>query len=119
MYQYRHIFDLTHFRVALKLIDRTSFSTSFQAVGGTWIHMVLNYIGSGNGQGFRIYYNGEKLDGRNTKYSGGKSAPPSDGTVVVGKFGSYYSSVDIDELLFFNVKLTGDQIWELYNQGFP
>ena len=81
--------------------------------------MVLNYIGPEHGQGIRIYYNGVKLDGGNTKYSGGKLASPSDGSVVVGKFGNYYSTVALDELLFFNVKLTGDQIWELYNQGFP
>ena len=81
--------------------------------------MVLNYIGSEHGQGLRIYYNGVKLDGGNTKYSGGKSASPSDGSVAVGKFGSYYSTVALDELLFYNVKLTSDQIRELYNQGFP
>ena len=119
MYQYRNIFDLTHFRVALNLIDRTSFSTSFQALSETWIHMVLNYIGPEHGQGIRIRYNGTKLDGGNTKYSGEKLASPSDGSVAVGKFGSYYSSVAIDELLFFNVKLTDDQIRQLYNQGFP
>ena len=118
MYQYRNIFDSTHFRVALNLIDRTSFSTSFQAVGGTWIHMVLNYIGPEHGQGFRIYYNGAKLNDGNTKYSGGKFASPSDGSVAVGKFGNIYSTVALDELLFYNVKLTSDQIRELYNRGF-
>ena len=46
-----------HFRVGLELINRTAFSTSFQAVGGTWIHMVLNYIGPENGHGFQIHYN--------------------------------------------------------------
>ena len=46
-------------------------------------------------------------------------------TVTVGKFKNYYysvtidySSVALDELLFHNVKLTSDQIRELYNQGF-
>ena len=110
--------DLNYFRVSLNLLDRSSFSTLFQAIDDTWVHMVLNYIGPDSGQGIRIYYNGVKLDGGNHKYSGGKFASAADGTVTVGRFGNYYSSVAIDELLFYNVKLTDDQIRELYNQGF-
>ena len=84
-----------HFRVGLELIDRTAFSTSFQAVGGTWIHMVLNYIGPENGQGTP------------------DPLHPGDGTVVAGKVLGDYTSVAIDELLFFNIKLSDTQIREL------
>ena len=98
-----------HFRVGLELIDRTAFSTSFQAADGTWTHIVLNYIGPENGQGFRIYYNKAKLDGGSTKSTnlGPTSTPhtPGDGTVVVGRVLGDYTSVAIDELLFFNIKI--------------
>ena len=108
------------FRVGLELIDRTSFFTKFQAVGDTWIHMVINYIGPQDGKGIWIYYNGLKVAGDITT----KSSPshmdygPSDGVVYVGKFRNRYSSVAIDVLLFFNNKLTDAQIWELYDQGY-
>ena len=126
MYRNPNISDLTHFRVALQVIDRTLFSTTFQAVGGTWTHMVLNYIGPEHGQGIRIYYNGVKLDGGSYKTPPGKPTSAANGSVTVGKFKNCYYSVTIDystvaldELLFYNVKLTSHQIRELYNQGFP
>ena len=86
------------------------------APGYTWSSTTLD---QNMDRGLRIYYNGAKLDGGDNKHTGGKLASPSDGTVVVGKFESDYSSVAIDELWFFNVKLTSDQIRELYNQIFP
>ena len=88
--------------------------------------MVLNYIGPEHGQGIRIHYNGAKLDGGNYKSPPGKPTSAADGSVTVGKFKNYYYSVTIDysrvaldELLFYSVKLTSDQIKELYNRGFP
>ena len=88
--------------------------------------MVLNYIGPKQGEGIRIYYNGVKLDGGSYKSPPGKPTSAADGSVTVGKFKNYYysvtidySSVALDELLSYNVKLTDDQIIELYNQGFP
>ena len=59
-----------------------------------------------------------KLDGGSTNSGGSRGYTPSDGTVVVGKKYNYYSSMVIDELLFFNEKLTDDQIGELYEQGY-
>ena len=88
--------------------------------------MVLNYIGPEHGQGIHIYYNGAKLDGGSYKSPPGKPTSAADGSVTVGKFKNYYysvaidySSVALDELLFYNVKLMSDQIRKLYNQGFP
>ena len=91
------------------MIDRTAFSTSFRAADGTWTHMIFNSIGPGNGQGFRIYYNEAKLDGGSTKSTNlGPTSTPytlGDGTVVVGRVLADYTSVAIDELLFFNIKI--------------
>ena len=88
--------------------------------------MVLNYIGPEHGQGIRIYYNGAKLDGGSYKSPPGKPTSAADGSVTVGKFKNYYysvtidySSVALDELLFYNMKLTSDQIKEVVQSRFP
>ena len=39
--------------------------------------------------------------------------------MVVGKVLDDYTGVAIDELLFFNIKLTDDHIRELYYRGLP
>ena len=81
--------------------------------------MVLNYIGPEHGQGFRIYNDGVKLVGGSTTSSpSGTNFTPLDGSVALGKFRNEYSSVAINELLFFNNKLTDAQIRELYDEGY-
>ena len=66
-----------------------------------------------------MYCNGVKQDGGSTKEGSRRDDYSlADGTVLVGKYGNFYSSVAIDELLFFNNKLRDAQINELYDQGY-
>ena len=80
-----------------------------------WTHMVLNYD-IYTGKGFDIYYNGTFIGGDNAPYTGSFSV--GDGHTVIGRrrlvtFDTDYASVQMDELVFFNKKLTDDQIYEL------
>ena len=83
-----------------------------------WFHIVLNYLGPNNGEGVRIYYDGElKLE---------KSTPvrhvysEGDRRIIIGKYYSIknhvkhdmFASVQVDELLLFNEALNQDDISE-------
>ena len=81
-----------------------------------WTHIVLNYIGSNDGQGIRIYFDEVEVASDTTKdrrpYSIG------DGRIVVGRQytdrDAMYMSVQVDELIFFNQSLSNTDINALY-----
>ena len=83
-----------------------------------WFHVVYNYIGPGNGEGVAIYHDGveelRKTDRSTHAYAAGS------GVVVIGRaFPSRdekYVSLMVDELMFFNRKLTLEEIENLYAQ---
>ena len=79
-----------------------------------WFHVVLNLIGPNNGEGFRIYHDGNMM-GRTTEVQGG-TYTEGDGRIVIGRrfTGStenhIYTSVTVEELLFFNKALNDTEI---------
>ena len=83
----------------------------------SWINVVLNYIGPNDGQGIRIYENGVQTGSDVSKEV--TSFPAGDGRVAVGrrtpKLDEKYVGVDVDELLFFNEKLTDQHALDLKN----
>ena len=84
--------------------------------------MVLNYIGPEYNQGIQVYFDGVKRDEPGEKLSS-IGQIPKDGTVFIGRLPVYhwtfYGTLIMDELMFFNEKLTEDQIQQLYQQGLP
>ena len=76
-----------------------------------WFHLVLNFIDPM--EGFAFYYDGEKRPGNVEKLK--KTFATGSGEVVIGACDGKYSSVMIDELLFFNRMLTLNEIQILYN----
>ena len=90
---------------------------AFQQIPLDWYHLVFNYIGTNGTQGIAIYHDGQEV----TSDTHGQtlSASAGSGEMVIGRYltswdGSY-SSVLVDELLFFNHQLTQDKIQILYN----
>ena len=77
-----------------------------------WIHIVGNYIGPQDGQGIRIYYDGIETGSDTTK--DGDSEQVGEGRIVIGRLATDedadYASVEVDELMFFNMKLTEPEI---------
>ena len=73
---------------------------------------MLNYIGPNDGEGIRVYINGTQEDSDTAKNNNPKSA--GDGRVVVGRWNTdrddHNSSVQIDELIFFNRYLSPAEI---------
>ena len=84
-----------------------------------WIHLVLNYLGSGTGEGIRVIYNGTQVASDTSSSGPGRPAP--NGKVVIGRAytdrSRYYSNVVVDHLSFFNRALTNEEITALYNIG--
>ena len=80
-----------------------------------WFHLVLNYLGPDRGQGIRIYMNGTEIASDDSpSTSTAYISTRGDERVVIGKYYTdrdiYYGDIDVDELLFFNDKLTEEQI---------
>ena len=82
-----------------------------------WTHVVLNCIGPNTGEGISVYYDGREVASDTTKAGGPYSA--GDGRIVVGRYytdrDERYSTVQVDELIFFNQALEHNDIAPLYN----
>ena len=80
---------------------------------------MINYIGPDHGQGVRIYLDGVRTERDDIGTAGSFSF--GDGRIVVGRFypyqTGYHTSVDVDELLFFNQKLNDQQIMDIKHLG--
>ena len=82
-----------------------------------WIHLVVNYIGPRIDQGLELYQDGAPVGDRLSK--GNFDATPGDGKLVLGKRyvdeDDNYAWIDLDELVFFNRKLTAPEVMKIYN----
>ena len=77
-----------------------------------WTHVVINYIGPQNEQGIKIYFNGVRR--RTDPTMDPHSYGIGNGHVVIGRYHTdiddRYASVELDELIFFNKKLSESEI---------
>ena len=80
---------------------------------------MLNYIRPNDGEGIRIYYNGQVVANDTTKNERPYSA--GDGRIVVGRYypdlDRNYASVQVDELIYFNAALTSDEVQSICNSA--
>ena len=87
----------------------------YQSTNG-WTHVVLNYIGPNNGEGIAIYCDGEEVASDTIKSV--QTIQARDGRVVAGRFQTdedkSYTSVQVDELIFFNHFLESAEITVLH-----
>ena len=78
-----------------------------------WNHITVDFLGPEDGQGIRIYRNGLQDASDDSTYS--ITVDTGDDITVVGRYytnqDNYYTSLEIDELAFFNAKLSEDQIY--------
>ena len=104
---------MNYFRFIVALPSESSLVLLNDTSSNEWIHIVMNYIGPNDGQGFRIYQNSRLVANRTTlqtfsDYISGNR------NIVIGKFFNnadfWYSSVQVDELYFFNRVLTEAEI---------
>ena len=80
-----------------------------------WFHLVFNFIGPNDGEGFVVYHDVEESVANEWRQS--DSFETGLGAVVLGAHDGKYSSLMMDELLFVNRKLTLNEIQILYNMA--
>ena len=83
-----------------------------------WFHVVLNYLGEdGDMEGFNVYHSKKLVGPRTSEYT--KQSSPGNSRVVLGRQFTdddhYYTSVQVDELMFFNRNLLASDIEAFYN----
>ena len=82
-----------------------------------WHHLVFNYIGTNGAQGMAIYHDGQEVVTNTNGHLFPTSTGP--GEVVIGRYltswDGGYSSVLVDEMLFFNRELNLEEIRILYD----
>ena len=78
-----------------------------------WFHKVFNFIGPNAGQGFTVYHDGELVQNVTRKVAFFRNFPRKS-RIVIGRFWTaseeFYSSVQVDELMFFNQPTTKEQV---------
>ena len=83
-----------------------------------WTHVVMNYIGPNNGEGIKVYYNGEEVASDTTPLS--YPCGSGDGRIVLGRaytaIDKDYSSIEIDELTYFNRILSTAEMKQILRQ---
>ena len=81
-----------------------------------WFHVVVNFLGPNDGQGFTVYNDGVQI-GTGSRRIGSTEHVEADGRIVLGRFytedNSFYGSVFIDELYFYNQCLSQEEITRL------
>ena len=100
-------------------LDTGYISLSGMNATSDWTHVVLNYIGPNNGEGIQAYLDGKLAGSDDTITVYPWFVPGGNGVTIIGKKitpgGGMYASFEIDELAFFNVKLSEAQIQKLYD----
>ena len=74
--------------------------------------MVFNFVGPQDGEGIVVYNDGAEW-GMNP-YKTVNTFEAESGEIVIGKYNDIYSSLMMDELVFFNRKLNLKEIEILY-----
>ena len=101
-----YTFHLLWLRFRVYLPDEF-YSVGTKKVTG-FINVVLNYIGPNDGEGIRLFVNGEEEASRPTRND--RQYSVGDGRIVVGRVNTNrnmaYSSVELHELVYFNTALT-------------
>ncbi len=96
--------------------DYTVALTSFQ---NQWIHLVGTYNGGILSSGFKLYLNGERIDDSDHE-AGTFVAVENDlaHAVWIGRKAANYANGLIDNVMFFSIELTPDEVKRLYNNGY-
>ena len=82
-----------------------------------WFHVVLNYFGPDDGEGIKVYHNGEEVGSDTTRFPLPETNTPGEGRMALGRdpigdeeFYGFYGSVEVEDLRFFNQNLTAEAI---------
>ena len=85
---------------------------------GEWLHLAGVYYGPNEGEGIALYLNGIQV-ANDTARATTSSVIPGSGKLVVGRkrseINDRYASVEVDEILLFNRKLSAAEVQMIYS----
>ena len=83
-----------------------------------WYHFVCNVPDIGDAERIKLFYDGSHYSTNNEVIA--RQSPSGSGRVLVGRahanLDNYFTSVELDELLFFNRALEEQHVQALYQQ---
>lgn len=82
-----------------------------------WVHLVGTYDGGIEPTGLAIYLDGAKVDDKSYTSLNFVGVENLTHAVWIGRYDSDYSNGVIDNVMFFNVALTADEVKRIYNNG--
>ena len=88
-------------------------------INGNWYHVTVTYNGGGTKNDIEVTINGTKYADETGSTPGSYVAMEAVDNTQIGSLnnGSYYDG-QLDQVLFFNKKLSDDEVSDLYNSGF-
>ena len=90
--------------------------SSFSSARGNCSHLTLGYKNDGTSS-FALYINGDLIATDRTQVAQGNF--PADGRTVLGRaysdMDAFYTSIDMDELGFYNHPLSSDAVYQLWS----
>ena len=99
-------------------LTNITFGTRTPKEFGVWLHLAGVYYGASIGEGIAFYRDGA-LVARNTTLTSTPPVTPASGKLVLGRKRSEltgkYASIEVDELLLFNRKLSAPEAQMIYN----
>ncbi len=93
------------------------YNTSLASYENQCTHFVATYDGGILSSGIKIYLNGNRVDDADSESGSFISAENLGAPVYIGRYDTKYSNGLIDNVAFFNVDLTPDEVKRLYNNG--
>ena len=116
----RHTYFYTNLLCRFRVSLRTGyFEETYLSNPSEWTHIVLNYLGPNIGKGIRVYLDGS--DRTLGTFMTSAQVPAGDGRIVLGRLytngAESYSSVQVDELIFFNQALAPSAVRALWSHA--
>ena len=109
----KFISDIYCFRYSLT-VRSAQFGNAYLTIPNSeWFHVVFNFIGPNFREGYRVYHDGQ-LVAEKVVIASSVRAQALDRKIVIGRqfteVDGFYSSLIMDELMFFNRTLTDREI---------
>ncbi len=98
-----------------KYIGRTYNATALTQ--NTWLHLVMTYDGSALSTGIKLYLNSVQVDDTTDEVATFVAVENLTHAVWIGRYDTVYANGLIDNVMFFNIELTIDEVKRLYNSG--